>query len=227
MSTAIKLSEVAMSFDMAANHQNGSHVVFDGLNLEIARGERVGLIGRNGAGKSTLLRIIAGIFPPVSGRVWRDPALTISLLSLGLGFKADLTGRENAFLSAVLQGFSRREAKKRLDEIGEFTELGDFYDEPVAKYSTGMRGRLGFATAMLLDTDILLIDEILAVGDQAFREKSGQALNARMGQGRTLVVVHHSPPIIRELCTRAIWLENGSVQMEGDVDPVLRAYAAG
>ena len=223
---ALELKDVAMHFAVAKNHEGGEHKVFAGLSLQINQGEKVGLVGRNGVGKSTLLRIIAGIYPPHAGSIWRNPNLSIALLSLGLGFKNDLTGRENAYLAAMLQGLGRRVAKARLDEIGDFTELGDYYDEPVKSYSSGMRARLGFATGLLLDTDILLLDEILAVGDQVFRAKASKALKEKVSSDRTIIMVHHAQPAIRETCSRVVWLHDGHVRMDGDVNDVLSAYAA-
>jgi len=204
----------------------GDHRVLNNLDLEIQPGERIGLVGRNGAGKSTLLRIIGGIYPPAGGTVWRDPKKTVALLSLGLGFKGDLSGRDNALLAAMLQGMSRREARKRLDAIGEFTELGEFYEQPVKTYSSGMRSRLGFATGLLLDTDILLLDEILAVGDYLFRQKARQALKELLSPDKTVILVHHMEQAIKETCHRAVWLEQGQVRDDGSVAEVLAAYAA-
>ena len=204
----------------------GDHRVLNNLDLEIQQGERIGLVGRNGAGKSTLLRIIGGIYPPAGGTVWRDPKKTVALLSLGLGFKSDLSGRDNALLAAMLQGMSRREARQRLDAIGEFTELGEFFEQPVKTYSSGMRSRLGFATGLLLDTDILLLDEILAVGDQRFRQKAREALRERLAPDKTVILVHHMEQAIKETCHRAVWLEQGRVRDDGSVAEVLAAYAA-
>lgn len=212
-----------MSFGMPAA-SGDSHQVLDNLDLKINQGERVGLVGRNGAGKSTLLRIIAGIYPPMAGTVWRHPEKTIALLSLGLGFQGDLSGRDNAFLAAMLQGMTKKEAGSHLEAIGEFTELGDYYDQPVKTYSSGMRSRLGFATALLLETDILLIDEILAVGDNAFRKKARQALAQKLDADKTVVLVHHAEQAIKEVCTRALWLESGRVRMDGAVEEVLASY---
>lgn len=209
-----------------AGHAKGTHEVFAGLSLTIQQGEKVGVVGRNGAGKSTLLRIMAGIYAPVSGKVWRRSDATLALLSLGLGFQKDLTGRENTYLSALLQGISRREAKRRLDAIGEFAELGDYYDEPVKSYSNGMRARLGFGSAMLLDTEIMLIDETLSVGDQQFRKKAREALGRKLDAKRTVILVHHAEQALREICTRAIWLDRGRVQADGSVEDVLAAYSA-
>ena len=224
MTLALTLSNIGMSFPLASAGDSQRHQALAGLNLDIARGERVGLVGRNGAGKSTLLRIMAGIYPPVSGTVWRAPELSIALLSLGLGFKNELTGRENALLAAVLQGMSKSDARLRLSAIGDFTELGRFYDEPVKTYSSGMRSRLGFATGLLLDTDILLLDEILSVGDHGFRKKARDALTEKLTAERTVILVHHAERAIREVCTRAVWLERGSIKHDGPVEPVLDAY---
>jgi len=221
----LELKNISMHFTVARDHENGRHRVFDGLNLMVSHGEKVGLIGRNGSGKSTLLRIMAGIYPPDVGSVWRHPEMSIALLSLGLGFKNDLTGRENVFLAAMLQGLSRRSARNTLNKIGEFTELGNYYDEPVKSYSSGMRARLGFATGLLLDTDILLLDEILAVGDHAFRQKASEALREKVLTDRTVIMVHHDDVAIRDTCTRAIWLNGRGVERDGDVDGVLSAYA--
>ena len=222
MSAVLTLEGIAMSFGMAA--ASDSHQVLDNLDLCINQGERVGLVGRNGAGKSTLLRIIAGIYPPMAGKVWRHPEKTIALLSLGLGFKGDLSGRDNALLAAMLQGMSRKEALGHLQAIGDFTELGGYYDQPVKTYSSGMRSRLGFATALLLETDILLIDEILAVGDNVFRKKARQALSQKLASDKTVVLVHHAEQAIKEVCTRGIWLESGRVRMDGPVQDVLSSY---
>jgi len=204
----------------------GDHRVLNNLDLEIQQGERIGLVGRNGAGKSTLLRIIGGIYPPAGGTVWRDPKKTVALLTLGLGFKGDLSGRDNALLAAMLQGMTRREAKQRLDAIGDFTELGEFFEQPVKTYSSGMRSRLGFATGLLLDTDILLLDEILAVGDQGFRQKAREALNDRLAPDKTVILVHHMEQAIKETCHRAVWLEQGQVWDDGNAAEVLAAYSA-
>ncbi|MGA0236563.1 MAG: ABC transporter ATP-binding protein [Alphaproteobacteria bacterium] len=225
MSVIIRLTEVTMSFGLSGAG-GGDHRVLNNLDLEIKQGERIGLVGRNGAGKSTLLRIIGGIYPPAGGTVWRDPKKTVALLSLGLGFKGDLSGRDNALLAAMLQGMTRREAKQRLDAIGEFTELGDFFEQPVKTYSSGMRSRLGFATGLLLDTDILLLDEILAVGDQSFRQKARAALRERLAPDKTVILVHHMEQAIKETCQRAVWLEQGQVRDDGGVAEVLAGYAA-
>ena len=214
-----------MRFAMNSGGEKGHFQALSELNLEVNRGDKLGLIGGNGAGKSTLLRIMACIYPPGSGTVWRAPGLSIALLSLGLGFKNDLTGRENALLAAVLQGMTKAEARSNLQAIGEFTELGRFYDEPVKSYSSGMRTRLGFATGLLLDTDILLLDEILAVGDQSFRNKAREALSQKLTEDRTVILVHHAENAIQEICSRVVWIEQGTIKADGDTAEVLEAYA--
>ena len=224
MMPALKLTNVGMRFALDSGGDGGHFQALSELNLQVNRGDKLGLIGSNGAGKSTLLRIMAGIYNPGSGTVWRAPELSIALLSLGLGFKNDLTGRENALLAAVLQGMSKSEAQSHLNAIGEFTELGRFYDEPVKSYSSGMRTRLGFATGLLLDTDILLLDEILAVGDQSFRSKAREALAQKITADRTVILVHHIDHAIREICSRVVWLEQGQVKVDGPTSEVLEAY---
>lgn len=225
MTPALKLINVGMRFAMNSEGERRHFQALNELNLEVNRGDKLGLIGSNGGGKSTLLRIMAGIYPPGSGSVWRAPELSIALLSLGLGFKNDLTGRENALLAAVLQGMSKSEAKTHLSAIGEFTELGRFYDEPVKSYSSGMRTRLGFATGLLLDTDILLLDEILSVGDQSFRNKAREALSQKLTEDRTVILVHHADNAIREICSRVVWLDRGHIKADGPTDEVLDAYS--
>lgn len=209
---------------MASNHEGGSHEVLRGVDIELAPGERLGLIGSNGAGKSTLLRVMAKIFAPLSGDVdWAEHA-TVSLLSLGLGFRDDLTGRENAYLSAVLQGFRRSESATLLRDIEAFCELGDFFDEPVKSYSSGMRARLGFATALLNNARVLLVDEVLGVGDAPFRLKARKALLEQFDDQRGVVIVSHVEQQIRNLCTRVVWLDQGTIRMNGAPEQVLAAY---
>ena len=215
-----------MSYAMANPDVAGSaHDVLKGVDIELAPGERLGLIGVNGAGKSTLLRIMAKIFAPVSGSVVWAAAAPESLLSLGLGFRDDLTGRENAYLSAVLQGFSRQESADLLGDIEDFCELGQFFDEPVKSYSSGMRARLGFATALLNNSRVLLVDEVLGVGDAAFRKKARQSLIRQFDQDRGVVIVSHTEYQIKTLCTRAVWLDGGEVRMNGEPEEVLEAYS--
>lgn len=224
MTALLTLDNASMRYRLHASDAGGDYSVFEGLNFSLNPGERVGLIGANGAGKSTLLKIMAKIFKPVSGRVVWAPGVSASLLSLGLGFRPDFTGRENAMLSCLLQGVSKAQAKQSLAEIKEFCELGHFFDEPIANYSTGMRARLSFATALMNQSKILLIDEVLSVGDQSFRVKARQALS-KLSEDRSVVVVSHAEFTIQALCTRVLWLNNGRFEKEGSATEVLTAYA--
>jgi len=224
------LELVNVSHSYVARRQSfdhGVHHVLDDVSLQLMRGETLGIVGRNGAGKTTMLRLMAGIFSPSSGRVLRRPGASCALLSLGLGFQDGLSGRDNALLAAMLQGISRRNASARLEEIRAFSELGESFDEPVKTYSSGMRARLGFTTALLTDVDILLIDEVLSVGDAAFRDKAQAALKSRITGDQTVVFVSHAEGQVRSLCSRALWIEEGRVLAGGEVDEVLTAYRAG
>ena len=226
MTSLVTLRHVGMRYRRRAAAGEDAYAVFDDINLKLHRGERLGVVGRNGAGKSTLLRIMAKIFAPFSGEVIWTPDTKVSLLSLGLGFRPDLTGQENAMLSCLLQGLPKKEASRALGEIETFCELGAFFAEPVRTYSTGMRARLGFATALANRSDVILIDETLGVGDAAFREKAQDALQGQLTEDRAVVIVSHAPGQIRALCGRAIWLGEGGLQAEGDPADVLAQYNA-
>ena len=208
------------------NFEKGVHQVLDGVSLELLRGESLGILGNNGAGKTTLLRLMAGILAPKSGSIRRKSGTRCSLLTLGLGFQPQLTGRDNAYLSARLQGASRRDALACLAPIQDFSELGSSFYEPVKTYSAGMRSRLGFATALQTQVDVLLIDEVLSVGDRGFREKAEEAMRLRMRGEQTVVLVSHSSETIRKNCSRAICLFHGRVAHEGDPSEVIKAYGA-
>lgn len=194
------------------------------ISLKLYQGEILGLVGHNGAGKSTLLRLLAGILTPSRGRVIHTPDLTLSLLSLGTGFSDMLSGRDNAVWGAMLTGNTFGEARDRVDDIIAFSELGTWIDEPVRTYSTGMRARLSFAVALQTNPDVLLIDEVLGVGDGHFQQKSSEALQQKIHHGQTAVIVSHSPEALAALCSRIIWLENGRVRMEGETSAVLPLY---
>ena len=224
MSALLTLENVGMHFDVRADHEGGRHTVFEGINLTLNEGDRLGIVGRNGAGKSTLLRIMAKIYAPATGTVTWAPGVTVSLLSLGLGFKNDLTGRDNAYLSGLLQGLSKNDAKISLERIHEFCELGDYFDEPVKTYSSGMRARLGFATALLNNASVLLIDEVLSVGDKAFREKTGVILESEFSNKRGVVLVSHTEAQIKSVCNFAIWLNGDVVASKGQPDRVIGQY---
>jgi len=209
-----------------ANFERGLHRVLDNVSLRIHRGETLGILGRNGAGKTTLLRLLAGVLAPRAGTVWRRPGASCSLLTLGLGFQPHLSGRDNALLSAMLQGATRRQAQACLEEIREFSELGPSFEEPVATYSAGMRSRLGFSTAIMTRVDILLIDEILSVGDAAFRKKARSLMEDRLTGEQTVVLVSHQEDQVASLCDTAAWIDAGRIRAHGAVDDVLAAYGA-
>jgi len=200
------------------------HDALKDISFTLYKGETLGVLGRNGAGKSTLLRIVAGIVRPDAGRVINHQPVSISLLTLQLGFSVELSGRDNAILGALMLGKTKKEALDRLDAIHEFSDLGHWFYEPLKSYSSGMRARLGFAVAMEVSPDILLVDEVLGVGDEAFRVKSTAAMKERMRSGQTVLFVSHSLPSLRELCTRVIWIEDGVTRMQGETMEILRAY---
>ena len=225
MTTLLSLENVSMRYPVQGKGAAAEHVVFENVSLELAAGERLGIVGRNGSGKSTLLRLMAKIFAPTSGSVTWAPGATVSLLSLGLGFRPDLTGRENALLSCLLQGFSKADATQSLADIEEFAELGDFFDQPVKTYSTGMRARLGFATAIMNRSDVILIDEVLSVGDRAFRLKATAALNDQMTEDRGVVIVSHAEQQIKNLCNKAIWINEGRIAAQCEPAAVLQGHA--
>ena len=194
------------------------------VDFELYAGETLGVIGANGAGKSTLLRLIAGVTQPDRGRlVWRRP-LKANLLTLNAGFKPELTGRENATLSGLLLGMRLRDVTRSLDSIREFSELGDFFERPAGTYSTGMRARLGFAVAIHAESDVLLIDEVLGVGDASFRMKSQRVMRDVVRSNKTVVLVSHSMEAIRELCDRVIWIDKGRSIITGDASYVIDGY---
>jgi ABC-type polysaccharide/polyol phosphate transport system ATPase subunit len=194
-----------------------------GFDLMVNRGESVALIGSNGSGKSTALRLIAGIYRPSSGTIRTRGRLT-AVIELGAGFHPELTGADNVALYAAVLGLGRRELLARYDDIVEFAGTRDFMDTPLKYFSSGMEARLAFAVAVCLEPEILLLDEVLAVGDRAFRERCLDRLRSYHARGGTLLLVSHELEQVRALCNRGIWLERGSVKMDGDIDPVLAAY---
>lgn len=195
------------------------------VSFEVLPGEVLGIVGRNGSGKSTLLKLIARILRPNSGRIMIN-GRTSALLELGAGFHTDLTGRENIFLNASVLGLSREEIQARYKDIVEFSELGDFINMPVKHYSSGMFMRLGFSVAIHVDPDILIVDEILAVGDQQFQAKCIDRILGMMKKGTTIIIVSHNLSLMRKLCTRLIWLEKGVPQAVGPTMDVARQYMA-
>ena len=194
------------------------------VSFNLNRGDSLGIIGRNGVGKTTLLRLLGGIIHPDSGQIINYNAST-SLLSLQVGFDPDLSGRGNVILSGMLLGFSREEVEVNLDEIISFSELEDFIDKPIKSYSTGMKARLGFSVAWKLNPDVLLIDEVLGVGDVKFRKKSIAVMKEKLLSDQTTIVfVSHAGATVRNLCNRVVWIEDGVVRMVGDPDEVVGEY---
>lgn len=200
-----------------------SHTVLDNINLEIEKGETVALIGTNGSGKSTLLKLMTKIIYPTKGKIITNGKLT-SLLELGAGFHPDFTGRENIYFNASIFGLTKKEIDKRLEEIIEFSELGEFIDSPVRTYSSGMYMRLAFSVAINVDAEILLIDEILAVGDQHFQDKCLAKLAELKNSDRTIVIVTHDMNSVKELCSRAVWLFEGKIRMDDTPEKVIQEY---
>jgi lipopolysaccharide transport system ATP-binding protein len=219
----IELEHVGVAFNAQRSLGGARYWALEDVNLQLRRGERLGIIGRNGAGKSTLLRVLAGILAPDRGKVRRG-GVSCQLMSLALGFVPHLSGRDNAVLSGLLLGLRRRDIVARLPAIREFSELGEFFEQPIATYSAGMNMRLAFSVAMQVEPDVLLIDEVLAVGDAEFQEKSGDALRARMGEGHTVVLVSHDEKQIAARCDRMLWIEHGRSVLEGTRDEVFAAY---
>ena len=193
------------------------------VSFDLYEGECLGILGKNGAGKSTLLRIIAGIHKPDRGTL-ENFGHTVALLTLGAGFINHLSGRDNMILSAQLLGLSKTEVQKRLDSMIEYSELEDFIDEPIFTYSTGMRGRLGFAVAIQSDPDVILIDETLGTGDKDFKQKSSETLRSMISSGKTVVLISHSAGTIKKLSNRAMIIQNGETVTQGAVEDVSQQY---
>lgn len=194
------------------------------VSFDIEEGQVVGLIGRNGSGKSTLLRAIAGIFSADKGDI-NLYGKTVSLLSIGVGFKTNLSGRENIFLSGLLMGFKKSEIQEKLDSIIEFSELGAFIDKPVKTYSSGMYSKLAFSITAIMETDIMLIDEVLSVGDEKFKKKSYDKIKELISdKTRTVIIVSHSMDTLQKLCDHIIWLNNGVLMKQGETKEVLAEY---
>jgi lipopolysaccharide transport system ATP-binding protein len=202
--------------------RKGEFWAVDEVDLRLHRGEQLGILGRNGSGKTTLLRMMAGIFPPDRGEILVRGRVT-ALLAVGTGFHPHLTGRENVFLNGALLGLSRNEIERKYDEIVEFAELAEAIDMPIGMYSSGMRGRLGFAVSTALDPEVILLDEVMAVGDAAFRQKCFARLDELAGRS-AMILVTHMPTHLRRLTTRCVWLEDGTVRADGPTDDVLDEY---
>ncbi|WP_243430952.1 ABC transporter ATP-binding protein [Clostridium botulinum] len=195
----------------------------DNISIDIKKGEVVGLVGRNGAGKSTLLKIIAGVLTPTKGDI-EIKGVIAPMLELGAGFDQDLTARENIYLNGAILGYSKEFLESKYDEIVEFSELSNFIDQPVRTFSSGMMMRLAFSIATIVEPEILIVDEILSVGDSHFKKKSENRMRELMAGGTTVLMVSHALPQIRGLCNRVIWLENGKVRMDGDTKTICNEY---
>ncbi len=194
------------------------------ISLDVPQGEILGIIGKNGSGKSTLLNTVGGIFCPDSGTIDLGNR-SVSLLSIGVGFQKNISGRENILLNGLLLGFTEQQIREKMPDIIAFSELGEFIDKPVKTYSKGMYSKLAFSITAFLETDIILIDEILSVGDEHFKKKSSQKMKELISdENRTVLIVSHSISTLRQLCTRVLWLHDGKIKMLGDTNEVLDAY---
>lgn len=237
----IKVSNATVRFNKATESYNGlkeyvirmlkgelmfqEFLALKDINLEIKRGESWGLIGSNGSGKSTLLKLICGILKPYKGSV--EVKGTIApLIELGAGFDGELTARENIFLNGALLGHKKSFMQQYFDEIIEFSELQDFVDVPIKNFSSGMAARLGFAVATIVKPDILIVDEVLAVGDHAFQEKCKKRMEEMLKGGTTLLFVSHSAEQVKELCENVVWIDKGVVKMSGKATEVISFYEA-
>ncbi|MTK14011.1 MAG: ABC transporter ATP-binding protein [Clostridiaceae bacterium] len=193
------------------------------ISINIKKGEVIGIIGRNGSGKSTLLKIISGIMKPTKGSITCNSNI-VPMLELGSGFDFDLTGKENIYLNGAILGYSKKFLDAKYEEILEFSEIGDFINVPIRNYSSGMMMRLAFSIATVVNPEILIVDEILSVGDEAFQQKSHKRMRELMSGGTTVLFVSHSLDQIREMCNRVVWLERGEIRMIGNTDEVCDKY---
>lgn len=225
MKPLISLQNVGVRYKRSGNlfRKKSYYEALKSITLDIYPGETLGILGRNGSGKSSLLHVISGVIRPDRGKIINHGA-SVSLLALQAGFDPNLSGRDNAILSGMLQGSSRREVQNRLDEIQEYSELGDFFFEPVRTYSTGMRARLGFSITTIISPDVLLIDEALSVGDQHFKQKAERTMVAKIQSQQTIVLVSHSHHQIARLCDRAVLIDEGISLVSGTPDKVLSVY---
>lgn len=236
----IEVANVSMRFNLATEKTESlkeyfvklvtGKLMFDefyalkNVSFSVKKGESVGILGANGSGKSTLLKVISGIYPPTEGHVSVHGSLA-PLIELGAGFDPDLTAKENVFLNGAVMGFTKDFICKKYDEIVEFSELKSFMDVPIKNFSSGMNARLGFSIATLVHPDILIVDEVLGVGDAAFQKKCEQKMQELRANGTTMLFVSHSVEQVEEVCNRAIWLKKGTLVMEGACQEVCEAYA--
>jgi lipopolysaccharide transport system ATP-binding protein len=221
---AISLEDVVVSYRKKLSLRPAErHTVLSGLSFDLIKGETLGIVGKNGAGKSTLLRLLAGVISPNRGTIVRN-INRVSLLTLNLGLDPYLNGVDNARLSGLLLGISRQEIENSIKDIIEYSELGEAIYEPVRTYSSGMSARLGFSVGIHLHPDVLLIDEVLGVGDFEFRKKSNESLRKKIHSEQTVVLVSHNAAEIETLCNRVLWVENGKTRLAGSPEEVLSQY---
>jgi lipopolysaccharide transport system ATP-binding protein/teichoic acid transport system ATP-binding protein len=194
-----------------------------GVSFDVPQGQILGIVGHNGAGKSTLMRAVAGILAPTAGRIEVRGRVS-TLLALGVGFNAALSGKENVLLGGLAAGLSRAEIADKYDEITEFAELGDFMEMPMKTYSSGMYSRLAFSVAVHMEPDILLVDEALSAGDASFRQKANAKMQELLGQARTMIMVSHALGTIKDLCDEALWMDHGRLMLRGTPEEVVNAY---
>jgi len=216
----------ALAQAIGALHSDTPFWALRDVSFWVGAGESVGIIGPNGAGKSTLLRLVCGLGRPTSGRARIEGRVT-ALLELGVGFHPYLTGRENLYVSAIVSGLRRAEVNARFDEIVHFAEIEQFIDQPLRTYSSGMQMRLAFSVAVHVDPDVLIVDEVLAVGDAHFQQKCVERIARFQSSGKTLLIVSHDMMMIQRFCSRAIWLQHGQVVADGPADQITAAYEAG
>lgn len=241
MGTMIEVNNVSMAFRMDVNRPSGlkdwvvnfatgkrdirEFRALSGVSFTVERGEVIGIIGRNGSGKSTLLKIISGIYKPTGGSVTLGGNV-VPMLELGSGFDQELTGYENIFLNGAILGYTEKYLREKLDDIIAFSELGDFINMPIKTYSSGMMMRLAFSVATVVNPEILIVDEILAVGDEFFQKKSFARMQELMSGGTTVLFVSHNLDQIRQMCNRVVWLDGGHIRMAGPTQEICAAYAA-
>ena len=219
-----KISLIKSMFSLKKFAKTEYFEAVKGLSFEIEKGQILGIVGKNGSGKSTMLKAIAGIFSPDEGEIDLH-GHTVSLLSIGVGFQSALTGRENIYLSGMLLGFEREKIDEKIDEIIEFSELGDFIDRPVKTYSSGMYSKLAFSITAILETEIMLIDEVLSVGDAKFKKKSYDKMKSLIDdKDRTVIIVSHSIDTLKSLCDNILWIHDGEMKMMGTTEEVLPEY---